>query len=152
VSRGRPPPPRTHTCTHTHTSHPFPPPIPIIAPLAQVYIRHLWDDLGVDPARYVLADGTVGNHSFYAEELFYVQNDPAGFDSPPWPDALTRSGPKMARLGANDGPRNVVLYISRAEGRKRSIVNEGELLAAMRAALREDLELVHLVRELGVRL
>jgi hypothetical protein len=105
----------------------------------------LWDDLGVDPSRYVVVDEAHSNRTYYAEELFYVQNDPAGFDSPPWPDALTRSGPKMAQLGANSGPRNIVLYISRAQGRKRSVVNEQELLTAVKGALRPDLELVHLV-------
>jgi hypothetical protein len=124
---------------------PLPQPPHPTPPLTKVFIRHLWDDLGVDPSRYVVVDEAHSNRTYYAEELFYVQNDPAGFDSPPWPDALTRSGPKMAQLGANSGPRNIVLYISRAQGRKRSVVNEQELLTAVKGALRPDLELVHLV-------
>ncbi len=83
--------------------------------------------------------------SFYADELYVPQNDPAGFDSPPWPDALPRMGPKMALLGVTAGPRNLVLFISRAAGRKRSLTNEAALVAAMRATLRQDLELVHMV-------
>jgi hypothetical protein len=49
--------------------------------------------------------------SYYAEQLYYPHNLPAGFESPPYPDALRRMGPRMMELGRSDGPRNVFLYV-----------------------------------------
>ncbi len=54
--------------------------------------------------------------SYYADRLYYPHHDPASFDSPPFPDALPRVGPKMMELGRNDGPRNVILYVHPLQG------------------------------------
>ncbi len=84
--------------------------------------------------------------SIYAEELYLPSNDPAdAYDLPPFPDAFGWISNRMLRLARNDGKRNVVLYISRAQGRHRSVTNEAELVATVKAALRPDLEFVHLV-------
>ncbi len=95
--------------------------------------------MACDPRR------TPSTGSTYADQLFYATHEPAGFDVPPYPEALHWVGPRMMELGRNNGTRNVVLYISRRPGRARSVVNEAALIAAMKAALRLDLEFVHLV-------
>lgn len=50
------------------------------------------------------------------------------FGSPRYPDGLGTIGPRLATLGASEAPRNVVLYISRAQGRERCVFNEAELV------------------------
>lgn len=49
----------------------------------------------------------------YADMLYWPAHVPLGLGVPPYPHALRRIGPRMAELGVNDGPRNVVLFISR---------------------------------------
>ncbi len=52
-------------CRLPPPSPPICPPPPIRPTCRQVYIRHLWDDLGVNPSRYVLARGSVGDSRYW---------------------------------------------------------------------------------------
>ncbi len=68
------------------------------------------------------------SRTVYAEELYVVHNDPLLDHAPPYPDAFGSMAPLLALIGASvNDPRNVVLYISRARGRTRSVINEQEL-------------------------
>jgi hypothetical protein len=112
-----------------------------------VYLRRIWGDAGVNTtARFIFGGG---GESYYADVMYYPHVD--GWDtnerlpyaySLTYPEAMPWMGPRLRALGASDKPWNVVLLLLRKPGRERSILNEEELLAAIRKELRSDLELV----------
>lgn len=111
-------------------------------------LTRLWEPFGVTAARFVVVPWTSLPErqipgSFLAQELYYPALSPLGFGALRYPHCPSRFYRALSAQGAVESqPHNVVLYLSRGPRRRRSVRNEGELVAAMRAALRPHLELV----------
>jgi hypothetical protein len=82
---------------------------------------------------YLLTMVSPCSPSYFASELYYPQVLPVGFKAPPYPVALPTIGPLLRSRCHAQGfsRRDVVLFLSRATGRSRSITNEDALLAAL---------------------
>lgn len=93
--------------------------------LSTMFLAALWGSLGVHRSRFVQpVDGAI---SLYANELFFVRNDPF-WALPPYPDFAPTLGPLMSEIGRGglpeDAPCNVVLYLGKLD---ESLAGTGRL-------------------------